>query len=221
MTRAYDERYVACAQECLGVLFENAPQLLNRPLAAVFELFASSSYARRFETGDCTIVAGKSGYEVACDLLWETGGDVRGVCCAETSLQAATGRSRAYWLGWALAYYQWDTGLPFREIARFASVDTLLDAYQPYHEMDVRQFVDYLNELRANASLPTRLKRLRENRGLSQRELAECSGVPLRTIQQYEQRQKDINKASVSHVLAFSRALRCSMEDLLEYGNPT
>ena len=52
--------------------------------------------------------------------------------------------------------------------------------------------------------------------GLSQRELAELSGVPVCTIQQYEQRQKDINKAQATTLLHFSRVLNCKMEDLLE-----
>lgn len=52
--------------------------------------------------------------------------------------------------------------------------------------------------------------------GLSQSELAKLADVPLRTIQQYEQRQKDINKAQATTLLHFSRVLNCKMEDLLE-----
>ena len=42
------------------------------------------------------------------------------------------------------------------------------------------------------------------------------SGVSFRTIQQYEQRQKDINKAQAETLLRLSRSLFCNMEDLLE-----
>ena len=35
-------------------------------------------------------------------------------------------------------------------------------------------------------------------------------------IQQYEQRQKDINKASVSSLKAISDVLYCDIEDLME-----
>ena len=52
--------------------------------------------------------------------------------------------------------------------------------------------------------------------GLSQRELAEASGVNIRTIQQYETGAKDINKASVKNVVAMARALHCDVEDLME-----
>ena len=62
----------------------------------------------------------------------------------------------------------------------------------------------------------TNLKLFRQRAGLSQRELAEQSGVPLRTIQQYEQRQKNINKAQAEYLVMLSRVLCCGMEDLME-----
>lgn len=39
----------------------------------------------------------------------------------------------------------------------------------------------------------------------------------LRTIQQYERRSRDINKAAGATLRALSIALSCSIEDLLEY----
>ena len=57
-----------------------------------------------------------------------------------------------------------------------------------------------------------------EARGMFQAVLAEVSGVPLRTLQQYEQRQKDIRKANVGYVHQLARALCCRIEDILEYG---
>lgn len=52
--------------------------------------------------------------------------------------------------------------------------------------------------------------------GLSQSELAGQADVPVRTIQQYEQRQKDINKAQAETLLRLARALNCNVEDLME-----
>ncbi len=46
----------------------------------------------------------------------------------------------------------------------------------------------------------------------------ERSGVAVRSIQQYEQRQKDINKASFSTVIALAAALHCANPlDLYEH----
>lgn len=40
--------------------------------------------------------------------------------------------------------------------------------------------------------------------------------VPLRTIQQYEQKQKNINHARADYVIRLAKALYCRPEDLLE-----
>lgn len=62
----------------------------------------------------------------------------------------------------------------------------------------------------------TNLKRIRSTYGYTQAELAKRSGVTLRSIQMYEQRNKDINKASADALYRISRVLGCSMESLLE-----
>ena len=60
------------------------------------------------------------------------------------------------------------------------------------------------------------LKRLRQGRHLSQRQLAELSGINVRMIQHYEQGAKDINAAAALTVYRLAQALSCSMEELLE-----
>ena len=68
----------------------------------------------------------------------------------------------------------------------------------------------------AAGSNMTSLKKMRVKNGLSQSALAKAAGVPLRTIQQYEQRQKDINRANLEYIIMLSRALHCEPADLLE-----
>ena len=88
--------------------------------------------------------------------------------------------------------------------------------YIPYHEMDIRQFTDRMDELYLESKKGTNLKILRKYAGMSQKELAEMSGVPLRTIQQYEQRQKNINRAKVEYLIRLSQSLSCEITDLIE-----
>lgn len=59
------------------------------------------------------------------------------------------------------------------------------------------------------------LKKLREEKGLSQSALAQASNVSLRMIQHYEQGAKDIAKASVTTVHQLAVALECSIEDIM------
>ena len=70
--------------------------------------------------------------------------------------------------------------------------------------------------MKANTFSETNLKRIRLIYGCSQRELAEMSGVSLRSIQMYEQRNKDINKAQAESLNRLAKSLGCTMEDLLE-----
>ncbi len=60
------------------------------------------------------------------------------------------------------------------------------------------------------------LKEIRKNTGLTQRQLATFAGVSFRTLQDYEQGYKDINKAQALTVYKIARVLGCKVEDLLE-----
>lgn len=73
-----------------------------------------------------------------------------------------------------------------------------------------------INSMKTNTLSETNLKRIRLIYGCSQRELSEMSGVSLRAIQMYEQRNKDINKAQSESLHRLAKALGCTMEDLLE-----
>ena len=46
--------------------------------------------------------------------------------------------------------------------------------------------------------------------------MSEASGVTLRMIQLYEQKQNDINKAHVAVVISLAKALGCEVEDLID-----
>lgn len=60
-----------------------------------------------------------------------------------------------------------------------------------------------------------RLKELRNRAGLSQIQLSEKSGVPLKCIGNYEQGRRDLNHARGDILYYFAKALDCTIEDLL------
>ena len=92
----------------------------------------------------------------------------------------------------------------------------IISMYPVYHEMDITNFITTMEEFYHEVEREPNLKRIRENRGLSQMELAEQSGVNLRNIQMYEQRKNDIDKAQAGILYKRSRVLGCNIEDLLE-----
>ena len=111
------------------------------------------------------------------------------------SARMSMGRSRAYWAGWILAYYHWHSNLTFKEILRAVDADTVLRMYDVAHEAPDGRFAEIIDGIVRERMSETRLKRIRSAHGLSQAQLAERSGVGLRSIQMYEQRNKDINRA--------------------------
>ena len=88
--------------------------------------------------------------------------------------------------------------------------------YNPYHEMDISSAILKLREMSQASRAETYLKKLRKRAGISQSVLAEETGIPVKTIQQYEQRRKDINKAQAEYVVRLSKALCCEPQDILE-----
>ena len=212
MTNAYDKVYLEKARTNLGRMLDFVVYDLKYDISDFFELFITSGVANRFGNGDFNVLVGMSGVELAYEVL-----EKLNISFKRVTPNYTVNRSEEYWTGWALAYYQWETSLNFEEIVRCIPIKEIQALYSPYHEMDIKQFVDKMNSLYKLAKPETNLKFLRQKAGLSQRELSELSGVPVRTIQQYEQRQKSVNKAQAAYLMSLAKVLCCEMKDLMEY----
>lgn len=62
----------------------------------------------------------------------------------------------------------------------------------------------------------TRLKAMRNKRGLTQKQLAEKAGVSFRVLQNYEQGVKQIDHARLETLLKLCIALDCRIADICE-----
>ncbi len=60
-----------------------------------------------------------------------------------------------------------------------------------------------------------KLQAKREERGLSQGQLAKASSIGVRVIQDYEQGRRDLNGAKLKTILRLCAALECRMSDIL------
>lgn len=211
MMHAYQEIYLSKAQAVLGDAFDYAINVCDIPAADFIKLFVASSISKRMENGEPAYLAGKSGMEAVREIVVETKG-----LELHIELHEHFERSKEYWIGWAIAYYQWFSGRKYREIFSAVSFEELQKMYYTLHEADITKFVDIVDIRVKEFFSETNLKRIRSTYGCTQAELAEISGVSLRSIQMYEQRNKDINKASVDTIYRLARALGCTMEDLIE-----
>ena len=211
MTHAYSESYLSDAKDRLSQFFDYLINDCGMKADWVASIFLSSGYAEQFERGNPAILAGMSGIELARVVVKATYKKKK-----LPEPRYSEGLSPEYWAGWALAEYQWYSGKRFKDIFEHVKMSEIIPMYSIYHEMDVSQFIEAMDE-RCSTELPEgRLKKLRESRGLSQAELAKRSGASLRSIQMYEQRVNDIDKAQAQTVYKLSRVIGCAMEDLLE-----
>ena len=172
------------------------------------EIFTASTLCRRLENGE---IIGQSGIELVLNVLRE----ITGKEWPKTT-ETRSENSSAYWMGWVLGAYQQRSGRTFQEIFQAIPYKDLESMYFMLHEADISKFIDIAEKRIKNHFPETRLKYQRLFSKYTQQELAHASGVSLRSIQMYEQRHKNINKASAETLYRLARSLHCHMEDLLE-----
>ncbi len=214
MTRAYDNFFLPGVMNNLGFAVDFAVNACSVDPDSFYDFFIASKVAKQIEEGSPVYICGCSGTELALAVFDRVGFKVafadKEYICFE--------RSPEYWAGWVLAYYQWTSGITFSKIRDYIAFHDVINMYYPLHEAPKEKFSDVLNELikRKKLERGTNLHRLRKAAGLTQKELAELSGVNLRTLQQYEIGLKDINHASGTAINALALALRCNFYDVME-----
>lgn len=211
MIHAYQEIYLSKAQSVLGDAFDYAVNTCGISGADFVKLFTVSAVSKRMENGEPAYIAGKSGIEIVMEIVAETKGQE-----LQIEPQEHFGRSREYWIGWAAAYYQWYSSRKYRDIFKVISFEDMQKMYYTLHEADITKFADIVDSRMKEYFSETNLKRIRTAYGFTQAKLAKRSGVSLRSIQMYEQRNKNINKASADTIYSLAKVLGCTMEDLIE-----
>lgn len=238
MIHPYDPIYKDKAQNTLGNMLDYAVYSLHQNAPDFFDLFIASGISALFESGDIRTIVGMSGAELACRIM-----ELSGVSFERVRPRFTTGKSKEFVCGAVMARLQWQTGKSFTEILSMTSPSEIISMYEQ-HTLEVRRqlaeiwppvmdaagpeetarrlaeaiaaITDSIHEKMSSASGETHLKSIRLSSGMSQSRLAKASGVPLRTIQQYEQRQKSINKAQSEYLIRLAGALHCDPSQLLE-----
>lgn len=214
MMHAYNDTYLDDAMCNLGDMFDYAIYDLGMDGDEFLISFIETGVASQFEIGNPKYVTGMSGVELVDSVLLKQGKDIQAIKPRNKNFDEAE-----YWCGWALAYFQWKTSLRFVDIFnRGLTIEKILSLYDGLHDEDVEEFVKEANKIisQKRRDKTTNLAKIRKARGMSQRQLSNESEVTYRMIQLYEQRQNDINKASVATILNLAKALACDVEDILE-----
>ena len=165
MNYTYGIYELSVVQRLLGSMLDYATYGIGIELKDFYDAFLSSVYPEKIERIDSRTVMGTSGIELCCEIA---GTEVlKGDALEEYELHAISGRSPEYWCGWAVAYYQWKTAMTFAEINDIADIELVCQMYRKYHEMDITQFADRLDELYREKNTDTKLKYMRTRLGLS------------------------------------------------------
>ena len=93
----------------------------------------------------------------------------------------------------------------------------ILRLYPTLHEASEEKCIDIITNMIRSRHTTSNLQLQRKKSGYSQREISEKAGVNLRTLQQYELKTKDINKAAVSTIVRLANALVCKEEEILDF----
>ncbi len=203
--QSYSDLYLENVSENLGIMFEHAVNLGINPII-FWNTFINSNVAKQIEKGNPKYLTCS-----ALDYLNEIYKGKRSISKKENIT-----KNKYYRAGWILAQFQYKKGYSFYKINNFLLVEEVLRLYPTLHEADVTKFFDIANTYFKKIEC-TNLKKLRLARDLSQSKLALLANVELRSIQMYEQRRNDINKAKAETLYKLARVLGCNIEDLLEY----
>ncbi len=188
--------------ESLAEMFEIATNNLKIDIDYFAIIFSSSKISYSFESGDYINVYGKSSIELLSEVL----------NIEPKQYEQGNYATPEYWVGYVLAYNQWYFNCTFGDLLRAVPASKLLLYYSTYHEMDITKSTEIFNN---SIKAKNKLKELRLKKNYSQRELAIISDVPIRNIKAYERGQIEISKASGETLYYLSKALDCSIEELI------
>lgn len=210
MIQGYDKIYLDKIMTLLADMFDYAVNDCHYSIDQVTKYFITSQIYKEIEIANPYYI-GRSGAELL-KLIIEK--QIHREIYVKPHIQIQ--KSPEYWCGYVAAYYQWVSQKSFKQIFEVISASEIVNMYDPLHEADIQKFVDVMNEIFEKHYQPTYLQQMRKAQGLSQSQLALKSGVSLRVIQAYEQREKNINKASVTNMKKLADTLHCYIEDLIE-----
>ena len=213
MMNAYNESYLDDAMQNLGDMVEYAVCDCGYDADKFFGWFISSGVASKFEKGNPQFITGMSGFELAEAVLKATNIVLPGIAPSHPDF-----KGREYWAGWIFAYDQWQSSRRFEDIvADGLTLSTVFGMYI-HHEADNSKFVESADAIirRNKETRKSKLHTIRKARGFTQQQLSDASGVALRMVQLYEQKQNDLSKAQVNVVIALAKALGCEIEDLID-----
>ena len=223
MIHGYDKLYIEKAMINMGDMIEYAVLDCDFNGDIFFKLFLESGLAQQFEIGNPSIIVGRSGPELAMEVMTLTNSQLHQTFLPLKptatddkpfpSPKWRSYRTEYYWCGWVLAYYQWYSRKSFLEIWNSISIATLEKLYPTLHEADISKSVETFNSLMAKPEKST-VSFLRQVKGFTQKELAEAAGMTISQLQRLEYGQRKVENLTLKTALSLADALGVDVSQL-------
>ena len=202
MVYAYEEKYLTTIAEIVGDIFRKATCIEDFEIDRFAQEFAKSEVAHAIEYGDLDYLMSE-----------EIEDDIASLICNELSMEDCKDiNSREYWVGYILVFIQRAVRRNFKEIFALYLCSRLLKDYDTYGDMDP---IEMVKKIKQYISMGNKLKQFREKKKMTQQELSSTSNVTVKNIKAYEDGTVDISKAQGDTLFRLSRALGCTIEELL------
>ena len=202
MVYAYEEKHLTTIAEIVGDIFRKATCIEDFEIDRFAQEFAKSEVAHAIEYGDLDYLISE-----------EIEDDIASVICSEPNKEYCEDiNSREYWVGYILVFIQRAVRRNFKEIFALYLCSRLLKDYDTYGDMDP---IEMVKKIKQYISMGNKLKQFREKKKMTQQELSSNSNVTVKNIKAYEDGTVDISKAQGDTLFRLSRALGCTIEELL------
>ena len=222
---AYNRSYLENVKSNLGAMLDCGINTLEFGPREFYNMFLDSDMSDKINRGDAYSICTLGGVELAEYVVCFAMNNSKYIHVKKASDPAFNQHlndaiinvnSKEYWAGTVIAEYAWEKNTSFQELDGYISVEEVINLYKDFANADSLVINIRLDEMLGAKKKVAKLKMRREMLGLSQSELAQQSGIPLRTLQQYEQRRKNINNAKAVYLVDLASVLRCEVRDLIE-----
>ena len=204
-----NDRLVITAIEMMAEMFEFAKCYLRIECDEFFNLLNYTHLSDRIYNLDIIYIYGKSSIEIVNEIC-----SANDIIIKRIDKNKFLKSDKHYWLGLVIASYCYGKRISFKEISKRIKPSQILKIYNTMHEAPHIKVIEEIDKILD--SQESVLKSIRQLKNISQNELSILSGVSLRSIQMYEQKKKNISKASFEIVKRLANSLSVNPEELYE-----
>ena len=143
----YNKLYLEDVQDNLGNMLEYAAEC-KLDTKTVWNMFVGSKVARAIEAANPNYLSGHSAPELLLLVLEENNYDVDKYSKMISAINYYIVNDLCYyWVGFALARLQYETGMTFKDINKYINMDDMLGRLYILHEADISKFLNVAEKI--------------------------------------------------------------------------